>query len=73
MNASFHRNISKIGGWSASQIKRIYVLSLNGDSHWQKWAEIMPVDKIKSWEEWGHMSGLDGTPFPGNGKLYRLV
>ncbi|MEI8339692.1 MAG: hypothetical protein WCF94_03430 [bacterium] len=73
-NNQYTSNLSRVGGYEKEEIKRIYVITPNGDPDWQKWAKLMPNNKdvLTNWENWDKMKDVNGSLFPGKGKMVRI-
>jgi len=65
-------NLCKKNGWRADELKRVYVVTPNGDLDWKKWAKLIPHGIVSKWEQWSSFTDVNGQPIPGDGKMVRI-
>ncbi|MBP9866809.1 MAG: hypothetical protein KBC41_01885 [Candidatus Pacebacteria bacterium] len=65
-------NLVKKNGWEADELKRVYVVTPDGDKDWKKWAKLIPPEIANKWDEWGTLKDKEGNPIPGNGRMIRI-
>lgn len=68
----FEKNLSRKGGWQPEEVKRVFVMSPNGDPDWRKWAKLIPPNICTRWDNWDALQDIHGNPLPGKGKLVRI-